>query len=689
MKPALRSVLAATVAIVLLAAATTHADEGMWTYDNFPIAALQQQHGVSLSPQWLDHVRLATVRLAGCTASFVSEEGLLLTNHHCVASCLAQLSTPAHDLLQEGFLADAREQELRCPTQHADVLVRMEDVTAQVTAATQGLPDREAGEARRQALLRLEQACEAAAAADDPRHCESVSLYQGGQHFLYHYRRYEDVRLAFAPEAAIAAFGGDADNFQFPRWCLDMALLRAWDQHGPARTPEHLKVDWSGPAEGETVFVTGHPGTTNRLLTAAQLETQRALAPLALLRASELRGRYIQYAKTGAEAARIVADPLNGLENGLKVRRRQLDALLDPALLAGKREAEARLRQRTVSATGEDPWADIAVAMQREQELAVPYTFIEGGAGFDSVLFRHARALVRAAAEREKPSEQRLREYADTALPALARRLTADVPVYADLERLTLSASVERMREYLGPDHPLVQVLLAEFSPDTLAAALVAGSQLADPAVRRQLWEGGQAAIEATSDPMIRIARLVDQPARALRRQHEDEVEAIVDAAQEKIASARFAAFGTGIYPDATFTLRLNYGIVRGWTEAGTPVAPFSRLDRAFARATADAPLRLPESWASRRMQLDGSTAFNLVTDNDIVGGNSGSPLVNAGGEIVGLVFDGNIHAISGSYWFDAARNRAVAVHPAIMRTALVQVYNARRLGGELGLVFE
>jgi hypothetical protein len=672
--------------LTLTAAQVTRADEGMWTYDNFPTAQVKQRFGVDITPAWLDRTRLATVRLANCTASFVSPQGLVLSNHHCVASCLAQLSTATADRLSDGFIANTREAELRCQTQRADVLMKMENVTTQVTAALAGLDDKAANEARKQTLTRMEKACEQAAGTRDPRRCEAVTLYGGGQYFLYQYKRYDDVRLVFAPEAAIAHFGGDPDNFQFPRWCLDMSLLRVYENGRPVATPNHLKINWSGAAAGDAVFVSGHPGTTQRLLTVAQLEAQRAQLPFWLLRASELRGRYIQFSKTGAEAARIVKDPLNSLENQIKVRRKRLDALLDGAQLEQKRAAEATLRSGAKLPAGPDPWQQIERAMARELELYVPYTFIEGGAGFDSALYGYARTLVRGAAERAKPNEQRLREYVDTALPRLAQQLLADVPVYAERERLTLSFGLERMREHLGPDHALVKNLLAELTPDELAAGLVSQSTLGDAAVRRRLWEGGQTAIDASNDPMVRIARLVDTSARALRKQYEDEVEAVVSAAAEKISAARFAALGTSVYPDATFSLRLSAGSVLGWNEAGTDVAPFTTLDRAFERATGADPFRLPDSWTAKRGVLDMGTRFNLTTTNDIIGGNSGSPLLNATGEIVGLVFDGNIHSISGAYWVDPVKNRTVAVHPAVMRVALTQVYQAGEIAKELGL---
>lgn len=682
----LNTALATLVAALAIAPATAPADEGMWTFDNFPSAQVKQRLGVDITPAWLDRVRTATLRLSNCTASFVSDSGLILTNHHCLATCLAQLSTASEDRLRDGFVATAREAEVRCPTQYADVLMKVEDVTARVNAAIANLDDKTANEARKKVLTQLEQACEQAAGTRDPRRCESVRLYEGGQHFLYQYRRYEDVRLVFAPEAAVAAFGGDPDNFQFPRWCLDMGLLRAYENGRPVATPNHLAIRWEGPAAGEPVFVSGHPGSTDRLLTVAQLESLRAQLPLWLLRSAELRGRYIEFSKGGPEQARIALDPLNNLENNIKKRRRELDALLEPALLAEKRRAEADLRARTQLPAGADPWRDIERAAARELELYVPYTFIEGAAGFNSALYRYARTLVRGAAERRKPSDQRLREYVDTALPALVRQLTAPVPVYPAREVLTFSAGIERMREFLGPDHALVKNLLTEFSPDSLAESLVYGTRLADPAERLRLWDGGQAAIDASDDPMIRIAKLVDADARALRRQYEDEVEAVSEAAAVKIAAARFAVYGTSVYPDATFSLRLNVGTVQGWTEAGSAVAPFTTLARAFERVTGTPPFQLPESWARLRAQLDPATPFNLVTNNDIVGGNSGSPLLDAQGRIVGLVFDGNIHSISGSYWFDTAKNRSISVHPAIMRLALTQVYDTGPLARELGL---
>lgn len=680
----MKRLLAMTVSLIL-AVGAARADEGMWTYDNFPSATVQQQYGVRIDGPWLNRVREATVRLAGCSASFVSSDGLILTNHHCITACLTENSSKENSLLEDGFIARTRPQEIKCPTQIADVLVSMDNVTTKVEAATRGLDDRTANDVRKKTLTELEQNCE----RDTGNKCQSVSLYNGGQYFLYRYKRYTDVRLVFAPEAGIAAFGGDPDNFQFPRWCLDMAFLRAYEDDKPVKPLQHLKINFSGPTAGEFVLVSGHPGSTDRLLTVAQLQDLReAELPPSLLRSSELRGRYIQFAKTSDDARRIVTDPLNGLENGIKVRRKQLDALLDENMMARKRAEEAELRARMatdpqLAALG-DPWADIEKAITLARNLDVELTFLEGGAGFNSRYFRYARTLVRGTAERAKPNTERLREFTDASLPRIRQGLAAPAPIYPELEKLTLSFGFERMREWLGPDHPTVRTLLSKDSPDTLAESLVRNTKLGDPEQRLALWNGGLAAVDAANDPFIALARSIDAEARALRKRYENEVEAPISAAEEKIARARFKLYGTAVYPDATFTLRLNYGTVQGWTEKGRSVEPFTRLETAFARATGQAPFRIPASWERVRPKLDLSTPFNLATNNDIVGGNSGSALLNARGEVVGLIFDGNIHSISGSYWFDKAKNRSVAVHPAIMREALSQVYGADELLREL-----
>lgn len=684
--------LAALAALAGFAAFPAAADEGMWTFDNPPTAAIEKSTGVKLDAPWLTHVRESTVRLeTGCTGSFISGDGLILTNHHCAEDCIAQNSSEGNDLVAAGFLAGTREKELKCSEDAVSVLVGSEDVTAKVSAALDGVPADKVVEARRAALTKLEQACEEASkkAKGGPLKCERVSLYQGGQYWLYKYRRYDDVRLVFAPERDIAAFGGDPDNFQFPRWCLDMSILRAYEGGKPAKTPTHLRFDWSGAQPGDAVFVSGHPGNTDRLLTAAQLELQRdTFMPFWLMRFSELRGRMIQYSKTGEEPRRTAEAYLNSVENAIKVRRKQFDALLDPALIENASLKEKALRDAIAGkpelASTAGAWDQIATAQDAWRNILVPYAFIEGGAAFNSQLFQHARALVRAASERAKPNESRLPEYTDARLPAALQALKADAPIYPDFEALRLSFGLERMREWLGPDDPLVRQVFGNDSPDTLANRLVRQSTLGDAAARVALFEGGQAAIDASQDPMIRLAAAVDPRARELRKVFETEVEGPVARGQEAIAKARFAAYGTSIYPDATFTLRLSYGTMKGWTEKGEEVRPWTELSRAFERATGEPPFKIPPRWVAAKDRLDLSTRANFTTNNDIVGGNSGSPMLNAKGEIVGLAFDGNIHSISGSYWFDERTNRSIGVHPAYIRTALEKVYDAKGLLAEI-----
>lgn len=684
-----RVLMAALAALASFAAA---ADEGMWTFDNPPRAAIAGKYGANLDDAWLNRVREATVRLeGGCTGSFISADGLVLTNHHCGEECIAQNSTPEKDLISNGFLASTREQEPRCQEEAISVLVGTEDVTAKVAAATAGLAADAVVEARRRELTKLEQACEDASAKSKggALKCERVSLYQGGQYWIYKYKRYEDVRLVFAPERDIAAFGGDPDNFQFPRWCLDMSIMRVYENGKPAKTPNRLRFNWDGADPGDAVFVSGHPGNTDRLLTTAQLELQReTFMPFWLMRFAELRGRLIQYSKTGEEPRRTTEAFLNLIENSIKVRRKQFDALLDPALLAAAGEKEAALQKSVAAnpalASSAGAWQDIAAAQRAWRDILVPHTFIEGGAAFNTTYFGYARALVRAAAERGKPNESRLAEYTEARLPAVLQTLQASSPVYPDFEIQRLSFSLERMREWLGPDDELVRKVFGNESPDALAGRLIRDSSLADPAARVALYEGGQAAIDASKDPMIRLAAEVDPTARELRKTFEEKVEGPVQRGQEAIAKARFAVYGTSIYPDATFTLRLSYGGMMGWNEKGQDVRPWTELSRAFERATGEPPFRIPPRWMAAKDQLDMTTPANFTTNNDIVGGNSGSPMLNAAGEIVGLAFDGNIHSISGSYWFDDRMNRSIGVHPAYIRTALEKVYGAKDLLAEI-----
>jgi hypothetical protein len=666
---------------------TLHADEGMWTVHDFPSEAVERRHGVKIGPEWLGQVQHATVRLdGGCTGSLASPEGLVLTNNHCVWGCVRNLSTDEVNLSETGFLAETREAERQCPGYRVSVLQEGEDITRKVRDATAGKPEAEANAARKAALSTLEAECE----AESGLSCESVSLYNGGEYFLYKYRRYEDVRLVFAPELPIAAFGGDPDNFNFPRWNLDMSFLRVYEDGKPAETPTYFPWRAEGAKDGEPVFVSGHPGNTDRLMTVAELENRRSdYLPTQLIYYSEFRGRMLEWARTSDEAARQVQQRILGYENGIKVWRNQLKSLADADQMARKLEAEKALREAIMSdselaAAYGSAWDDVERSIVAWNTMADEYRFIEDGKGLQGSLARWAKTLVRGTAEREKPSAERLRAYRDTALPGVEQRLFAARPVSDGFETLSLSFSLDKLREQLGPDHEVVKAVLGKESPRTLAERLVAETKLADPEFRKSLWEGGTEAVAASDDPMIVLVRTIEPEALKLRKRFDDEVEAPRNQASEKIAQARFAILGKTVYPDATFTLRVTYGAVDGWMEKGADVFPFTTMGRTFERATGEDPFRLPESWLNAKDRLDLDTRFNFTATTDIIGGNSGSPVINADAELVGLAFDGNIHSIAGGYWFDEKVNRTVSVHVAAMLEALEVIYGAENLLREL-----
>ncbi|MDB5459914.1 MAG: peptidase [Caulobacteraceae bacterium] len=674
------------LAACLAGAGPVFADEGMWTFDNFPSAAVASAYGVTIDKAWLDHVRLSAVRLtSGCSAAAVSGGGLVMTNHHCVVDCVQALSTSARDLVKDGFLTDGPAEERKCPGMQAEILVGITDVTDRVK------PDAAVTAGRGRARDNAQAAVERDGCPDAARYrCQVIAFYRGGQYELYRYRIYDDVRLVFAPEFAMAFFGGDPDNFNFPRYDLDVSFLRLYEDGQPAATPDHLTWNPAAPRAGEPVFVAGNPGATERLLTVAQLETQRDVAlPVAQLQRSELRGRMLQYMAQGPEQKRLAAAPLFGVENSFKVYSGRQITLGDAAFMDIKRRDEAALKRRVMNSASlraeiGDPWSKIADAQAAYANLYLPYRQLEAGAGSLSELFVYARTLVRAAAERARPPGDRLPEYSDARLPLIRKDLLDDRPVDPELERLYLVFWLSKTREYLTADDPDAKALLGKESPEALAARLVEGSRLADPAVRRALWDGGQAAIAASDDPMIRFVRATDERARRVRGMWELQVAAPSDTATQRVAAARFAVYGRSTYPDATFSLRLTYGKVAGWTERGRAVDPYTRLAGLYERATGDDPYRLPPRWLAARERLDGATVLDLTTTNDIIGGNSGSPLINARGQVVGAVFDGNIHSVGGDYGYDGARNRTIAVSTAAISEALDKVYGRKQLLAEL-----
>jgi hypothetical protein len=673
----------------MLLAAPARADEGMWTTDAFPSGAVAKAYGFRPDQAWLDHVRLSSLRLArGCSAAFVSPLGLVQTNHHCASPCIEQLSTAGRDLIAAGFYAREAKDEVRCPDVEANQLVAITDVTARVKAAVAGRDGPEFAAAIKAVRAAITREC---SGNDAAVRCDVVDLYHGGRYHLYKYRRYQDVRLVFAPEKAIAFFGGDPDNFEFPRYNFDVTYLRVYVDGAPLDTrANYLRYAARDVVPGDLTFTSGHPGATNRLDTVAQLMFRRDVTlPREIFQQSELRGILTEFSTKGDEQARIAMGMLFSVENSLKARKGQFAALVDGAVMARRAAAERKLR----AAVAANPqlqtqyggaWSAIARVLDQYRSIRDRYVFTEGDEGFRSRLFAHAKALVRHAAERTKPDEERLREHTEASFPTLRQSLLSHAPIYPELEKLTLTFSLTKLRETLGPDDPFVRKVLGAKSPVQRAAELVHGSQLADPEVRRQLLDGGQASIDASEDPMILFARALDLDLRTVRKDYEDNVEAPLTKYSGDIAAATFAVYGTSSYPDATFTLRLSYGSVKGYREGGKNIAPVTRFDGVFERATGVYPFNLPQSWIAARARLDPKTPFNFATTNDIIGGNSGSPVIDRAGEVVGLIFDGNIHSLGAGFGYDGDKNRAIAVNVGALREALARVYHADRIVEEL-----
>jgi hypothetical protein len=674
--------------VVALVSPAARAEEGMWTPDNLPLAHLQQTYGFTPDPAWIAKVMHASVRVEdGCSGSFISPDGLVMTNHHCVEECVGQLSTAGHDLMRDGFLARARNEERRCPDFALDRLERITDVTARVAAAARGRSGAAYADARRAEIARIEGECTKDPAAG--AHCEVVDLYHGAVQHLYRYHRFDDVRLVFVPEYDIAQFGGDPDNFNFPRYDLDIGLVRAYENGRPVHPADFLRFDRAGAKAGELTITSGHPGTTRRQFTVAQLERVRDVdGPWRLTRLAEQRGMVTRFMQESPENARIAKNELDDIENSYKAWYGELLALRDPQVFALKRREEAALRefaaQRPELKDDLPAWDEIARAQATWRDIVLRYRFTEGGQGAWSRYFEIARMLVRAADERTKPDGERLPDYKTSRLGGTEQDVMSTAPIYPAFEQVKLAWSLTKLREWLGADDPLVRQVLDRAAPEALAARWTAQTRLGDVAERERLWRGGRAAVDASDDPFIRLARILDPESRALRKRVEAEVEAVEQQNAERIARVRFAQTGTGAYPDATFTLRFSFGQVEGWDEHGRTVPPFTILEGLYERATDFDPFRLPPSWLDTKGRIDPKQPMNFVTTNDIVGGNSGSPVIDRAGDIVGLVFDGNIESLGGAFWWDERSNRCVAVHSGFILEALEKVYRADALVAEI-----
>jgi hypothetical protein len=666
-----------------------NADEGMWLYNDAPYQLLKDRYGFEPTSAWLEHIQKSSVRFnSGGSGSFISEDGLIISNHHVGADALQKFSDAEHNYYQDGFYARSRKEEKRCLDLELNVLISIADVTNRVNAAVK--PDanpEEAFVARRAAMAEIEKE----SLGKTGLRSDVITLYQGGRYHLYHFKKYTDVRLVFAPEQQIAFFGGDPDNFEYPRFDLDICLFRAYENGKPAKAEHYLKWSSKGISDGDLVFVSGHPGNTARQLTMAELEYLRDRHfPYVLQRLNGLEVMLLAYSARSEENARRAKDMLFGVQNSRKAREGMFAGLLDSQLMTQKLAAEQQLR----TAVAQDPdakelllsWDRIADAQLVSARNAQQYNLLEGANAFNSTLFDIARTIVRAVEEKPKPNGERLREFRDSNLESLEFQLFSEEPLYDDFEQVKLADSLTWLAKQLGYSHPVVQKVLVGRSPRDRAAEMVLGTKLKDVALRRKLYAGTIDEVEATNDPMIELARLVDPEARAVRKIIETQDE-IKRQAHAKIAQARFALEKTSSYPDATFTLRLAFGTIKGYEENRQAVPFQTTFAGLYERSAAHhnkPPFDLPRRWVDRKNKLNLKTPFNFVSTADIIGGNSGSPVINRQGEFVGIIFDGNIQSLVLDFAYTDFQARAVSVNSQAIIEALRKVYGADGLADEI-----
>lgn len=665
------------------------ADEGLWLFNQPPRELLRERYGFDATPAWLEHLQKSSVRFnSGGSGSFVSEDGLLLSNHHVGADALQKLSSARTNLLRDGFFARTLAEEVKCLDLELNVLQSIEDVTARVNEAVpKGADPAAAFAARRRVIAAIEKG----SLEQTGLRSDVVTLWLGGAYHLYRYKRYTDVRLVFAPEQQIAFFGGDVDNFEFPRYDLDICLLRAYENGRPARVKDFLRFSPAGAREGDLVFVSGHPARTSRSLTIAELEDLRdQVIPYRLCWLNRLEVLLSAWSARSEENARRARKALLSAQNSRKALDGRLAGLLDPELMQTKARAEADLKSRLA---GQPALADalaaygkIAAATKTLSGQTVRHALLETGRGFNSECFDLARTLLRAGDERPKADGERLHEFSDAGKASLELALFSEKPIYTDLETVTLADSLTFLAGQLGASDPLVQKVLAGKSPRARAVELVNGTKVRDVAFRQRLYEGGAAAVTAANDPMVGLARLVDPEARALRKVAEDQGE-IRQQAHAAIVRARHLLLGSAGYPDATFTLRLSFGVVKGYEEDGRLVPPFTTMGGLYERAKEmkhRPPFDLPPLWEKRKRSVDLATPMDFVSTCDLIGGNSGSPVVNRAGEYVGIIFDGNLQSLPWDELYSDQQGRSIAVHSAAILEALDKVYRAKDLAREL-----
>jgi hypothetical protein len=695
MKTAASRFTTAATAIALTMAASivgprATADEGMWTFDNPPLKQLKELYGFTPTKEWLDHIRLSSVRFNdGGSGSWVGADGLVLTNHHVARGQLQKISTPQKDYAKDGFYARTQAEELKSPDLELNVLISTEEVTNRVEASVKPqMDEKKALDARNAEIAKIEKESQDATGLRS----DVIPLYNGGEYWLYRYKKYTDVRLVFAPEQQIAFYGGDPDNFTYPRYDLDIALFRAYEGGKPVHNDQYLKWNPKGPADGDLVFVIGNPGSTDRLDTYAELETLKDYAYPFTLKAIKRRLEVLnRYSSLGPEQERQASNLKFSLENSLKALTGENQGLNNKAIFAKKEKEEQEFRALVdkdpkLKANYGDAWTQIAAAEKKEVSNIKPLRFRSISRSFAG-LPNYALTIVRYVGELKKRDGERLEGFHDSQLESLKFGLFSPAPVYPALDERLLADSLQESLEELGPDDPFIQAALKGKLPADAAAEVVRGTKLGDPAVRKSLVDGGEPAVAASSDPLIDFARRIDPLLREQRKWLEDNVISTETAAGEKIGKARFAVYGKSTYPDATFTLRMSYGTVKGYPMNGT-IAPsrttfFGLYDRADSFDN-KAPFDLPERYQKGRDRLNLSTPLDFVSTADIIGGNSGSPVINRNGEFVGIIFDGNIESLVGRFVYDEQTNRAVAVDSAAIIHALRALYDAGALADEI-----